>query len=252
MFIQSLRENVGGKAEKKVKSFAILLLPKLMVFVDHLKRVFLVLGLSVERELVGRFSIGDLIIAEPVVDLLHIAGSCLLQVVEVMKLAGLRIVHIDGDDLPISLPLVDESERAQDLHRADASTHSLCGSDFDHVQRIPVASSASFGMFHRRIFPSLRESSIVPRIAFVVLDVGHEAELAILDVLADGVELFSCGDFQLAVGSTRDLAHKVEQRLLFVGEQWEIVPRRDFLSILLKEEAIFEGSFLADWGGFHV
>ena len=68
--------------------------------------------------------------------------------------------------------------------------------------------------------------------------VAHVSELALLDILLDGVERLLLGDFHLGVGPTGNLADHVEDAIGLVGKQRNVVPRRDDLSLLLSEHTV--------------
>ena len=64
------------------------------------------------------------------------------------------------------------------------------------------------------------------------------AQLSTLDVLFDWVEGLLLGDFHLGVGPTGNLDDHVEDAIGLVGEQRNVVPRRDDLSLLLSEHTV--------------
>lgn len=57
--------------------------------------------------------------------------------------------------------------------------------------------------------------------------VSNEAELALLDVLFDGVEKLLLGDLHLAIGPSWDLNDHVQDGLLVVGIEGDVVEGRD-------------------------
>jgi hypothetical protein len=67
--------------------------------------------------------------------------------------------------------------------------------------------------------------------------VADVAELALLGVLEDGVELLLLGDLELGVGPAGDLDNHVEDGAVLVGEEGDIVEGRDDLAVLLEEGA---------------
>ena len=79
--------------------------------------------------------------------------------------------------------------------------------------------------------------------------VADVAELALLDVLLDGVEIFLLGDLLFGVGPAGDLDNHVEDGLLVIGVQRDIVERRDGHAILLDVDAVLQGVGLADLAG---
>jgi hypothetical protein len=104
----------------------------------------------------------------------------------------------------------------------------------------------------------LGESTVVPEVALVGEAVPHVAELALLDVLLDGVEGLLLGDLSmqsaccssrstletthlhLGIGPAGHLNDHVEDRLLLVGVEGDVVPWRDELAVLLDEDAVLE------------
>jgi hypothetical protein len=116
----------------------------------------------------------------------------------------------------------------------------------------------------------LGERAIVPEIALVGEAVANEAQLALLDVLLDGIEEILLGDLavdfvlavvcgvmehsvernptamaktylHLAIGPARDLNDHVQDGLLLVCIQRDIVERRDGHAIFLDVNAVLQG-----------
>ena len=85
---------------------------------------------------------------------------------------------------------------------------------------------------------NLRESTVVPDVTVVREAVTDVTETALLDILLDGVERLLLGDFHLGVGPTGNLDDHVEDAIGLVGEQRNVVPRRDDLSLLLSEHTV--------------
>jgi len=232
------------------RSFLLVLFgPELVVLLDDLQRVFSVLGLSIEGEFVGGLSVRDFVISEPVMHLFDVTRTQLSQILNVVELLGFRIFDVDGDHFPIGLSLVDESEAAEGLDLADGASVDDGRSDLNHIQRIFVAEAFRLRILHRGILPRLREGTIVPGIALVVLDVSDETELSVLDVLFDRIVFLGDCDLELSVRAAWNLAHKVEDVFLLVGQQRDVMPRRDLVAVLLKEESVFERSVLSGGGG---
>ena len=71
----------------------------------------------------------------------------------------------------------------------------------------------------------MREGAIVPEVTLVGEAVADETELALLDVLLDGVEVLPRRHLELRAGPLGDLADEVERAVLIV--QRHVVPRRD-------------------------
>ena len=68
--------------------------------------------------------------------------------------------------------------------------------------------------------------------------VADEAELALLDVLLDGIEQLLPGDFHLGVGPAGDLDNHVEDAEILVCEEWDVMKGGDDGTILLDEDAV--------------
>ena len=84
-----------------------------------------------------------------------------------------------------------------------------------------------------RIFPSLGKSTIVPDVTSVREDVVHHAELAVLDVLLDGVAFLTQADFHLGVGATGNLHNHVQHTLVLLGIKRDVVKVGDEITVLL-------------------
>jgi len=82
-------------------------------------------------------------------------------------------------------------------------------------------------------FPYLGKSTIVPDVTLVGEAVADKAQLALLDVLLDGIEGLILGDLELGVGPARNLDNHVEDVLGGVGEQGHVVEGRDGGTVLL-------------------
>jgi len=78
-------------------------LPSLMGLLDDVGGVLLVLGLTREGKLVLGLSIGDLVNAEPLVGGTDESGQVTLDILDIVELAGKRIVNVDHNDLPVGL-----------------------------------------------------------------------------------------------------------------------------------------------------
>jgi hypothetical protein len=76
-----------------------------------------------------------------------------------------------------------------------------------------------------RVLPSLGESTVVPDVSVVRETVSNESELALLDILLDGVERLLLGDLHLGVGPSGNLNNHVEDGLGLVGEEGDVAMR---------------------------
>jgi hypothetical protein len=115
----------------------------------------------------------------------------------------------------------------------------------------------------------LWEGTVVPEVALVGEAVPHVAELALLDVLLDGVECLLLGDLwvssasrcilcycslpstylHLGIGPAGHLDDHVEDRLLLIGIEGNVVPWRNQLAVLLDEDAVLERVRRSDLAG---
>ena len=84
----------------------------------------------------------------------------------------------------------------------------------------------------------LRECAVVPDVAIVGETVADEAELALLDVLLDGVECFLLGGFHLGVGPAGDLDNHVEDAEVLVCEEGDVMEGGNDGAILFDEDAV--------------
>ena len=85
----------------------------------------------------------------------------------------------------------------------------------------------------------LRECAVIPDVAIVGETVADEAQLALLDVLLDGVEWLLLGGFHLGVGPAGDLNNHVEDTVVLVCEEGNVMKGRDDGAILLDVDAVF-------------
>ena len=69
------------------------------------RRSYLVLVLAVEAEGILGLSVGDLVVAVPLVDLRQQAGLLTLNIVNVVKLGSKGVANVNRNDLPVGLAL---------------------------------------------------------------------------------------------------------------------------------------------------
>jgi len=191
------------------------LLPGLGTLTDNVHGVLLVLALARESELVLGLAVGDLVDAEPLVCGTQKAGQVALDVLNIVQLGGQGVVDVDDNDLPVSLALVEESHDTEDLDLDDISRLVDKLTDLADVERVVVTVGLRLGVCHVGVLPCLqqpselsvlrmadigrattylREGTVVPEVALMGEAVADEAELALLDVLLDGVEGLLLGD----------------------------------------------------------
>jgi hypothetical protein len=207
------------------------LLPGLGTLADNVHGVLLVLALAGEGKLVLRLAVWDLVDAEPLVGGTEKAGQVALDILDIVELGGQWVVHVDDHDLPVGLALVKQGHDTEDLDLDDISGLVDKLADFADVQRVVVALGLGLLVCHVGVLPCLQppsvlalvaniglgpsylgEGTVVPEVAFVGEAVAHEAELALLDVLLDGVEGLLLADLAGAsVSSSSHRAARAEQ-----------------------------------------
>ena len=74
--------------------------------------------------------------------------------------------------------------------------------------------------------------TVIPDVPVVREAVAYKAQAAFLNILLDGVERLLFRDFHFGISPTRDFDDHVEDAIALVGEEWDIVERRDDRSVL--------------------
>lgn len=115
----------------------------------------LVLALSSECELVLGLAVGDLVNTEPLVGGAQQTGKVALDVLDVVELGGQGVVHVDDDDLPVSLLLVEEGHDAEDLDLLDLAGVADQLADLANVEGIIVSLCLSLRVDGIGILPGL-------------------------------------------------------------------------------------------------
>jgi hypothetical protein len=167
----------------------------------------LVLALASEGELVLGLAIGDLVDAEPLVGGAEETGQVALDVLNVVELGSKRVVDVNDDDLPVGLLLVEEGHDAEDLDLLDLAGVADKLTDLADIERVVVALGLGLRVNGVGVLPGLGEATVVPEVALVGEAVADVAELALLDVLLDGVEELLLGDLSVALSAV--LARRV-------------------------------------------
>lgn len=90
------------------------------------------------------------------------------------------------------------------------------------------------------VLPCLGQRAVVPDVSVVREAVGDVAEFPLLDVLLDGVQVFLGGDLHLGVGPARHLDHHVEDLVALVGEERDVVERRNGAIFILDVDAVIQ------------
>lgn len=91
---------------------------------------------------------------------------------------------------------------------------------------------------HEAAGTHLRESAIVPDVTMMGEAVANEAQLALFDVLLDGIEGLLLADLHFGVGPAGNFDDHVQDTLILVGEERDIMERRDNRAILLNKDAM--------------
>lgn len=228
--------------------------PGVMALVDHVEGVVTVLGLAVEGKLVRGLAVGHLVHAEPLVGGLEQARLVFPDIVDVVDDVGQGVLHVDGQDLPVGLALVEQRHDAEHLDLLDLAGAGDGLADLAHVERVVVAAGPRLGVHGAGVLPRLRERAVVVDVAVVREAVAHEAQRALLCVLDDGVEGLGLGDLELGVGPARDLDDHVEDGAgrdggRRGGEQRDVVERRHGRAVVLNVHAVLEGILRGDASG---
>ena len=69
--------------------------------------------------------------------------------------------------------------------------------------------------------------------------VAHEAQAALFNILLDGIERLLLGNFHLGIRPAGNFDNHVENAIALIGEEGDVVERRDDLAIMLGINAMF-------------
>lgn len=246
---------VGGRDAARLGLASNKALPGLSTLANDIHGVGLVLALASEGELVLGLAVRDLVDTEPLVGGTEEARQVALNVLDVVELRGQRVVHVNDNDLPVSLLLVEKGHDTEDLDLLDLAGVANKLADLADIERVVVTLGLGLGVDGVGVLPGLGEGTVVPEVALVGEAVADEAKLALLDILLDGVEELLLGDLKLAVGPSRDLDDHVQDGLLLVGKERNVVEGRHGDAILLNVDAVLQsvlGGNLADGVSRHV
>lgn len=117
--------------------------------------LLLILAFTRESELVFRLAIRDLVDTEPLVGGAEKTRQMAFDILDVVELVGKRVVHINDDDLPVSLFLVEESHDTENLDLLDLASVTDQLANFADVERIVVALSLGLWVNNVGVFPGL-------------------------------------------------------------------------------------------------
>lgn len=223
---------VGGSLDQ--------LVPSLSTLGNNLVGVLLVLALTGEGELVLWLSVRDFVDSEPFVGGSQQTWQVGLDILDVVQLSSQWVVDVNDNDLPVSLTLVQQGHDTQDLDLLDLTDSGDLLTDLTDIQRIVVTLGLGLWVDLVWVLPGLRESTVVVDVTVVREAVSDKSQLTLLGVLDDWVQLLLLGDLQLGVSPSWDLDDHVEDGLFLVGIQWDVVERRDDLTILLDEDLVVQ------------
>lgn len=77
------------------------------------------------------------------------------NILDIVQSTSKRVVHIDDQDFPVGLALVEESHDAEDLDLLDLTNISNLFADLADVQRIVIALGLGLSVSLGGVFPSL-------------------------------------------------------------------------------------------------
>jgi hypothetical protein len=69
--------------------------------------------------------------------------------------------------------------------------------------------------------------------------VAHVAQAALFDILLDGIKGLFLGNFHLSIRPAGNFDNHVENAIALIGEERDIVERRDDLAVLLDINTMF-------------
>mmetsp|Transcript_47629 Transcript_47629/g.101966 ORF Transcript_47629/g.101966 Transcript_47629/m.101966 type:complete len:507 (+) Transcript_47629:191-1711(+) len=190
------------------------------------------LRLAPAAEFVLIFSLGGLVIAEPVSESRCDAWHVSVQVGEILDVGGPVVIQGDGQDLPIGLVGIDHGDQTDDLDTSDGASWSLTSSELNDIDGIVVARAASFLADHLGVLPGLGEAAIIEEhVTPLVL-----AENTVLHILLDGVQVLTGGNLELLSGPLGDLADEVERSIGVL--EGNVVPRGKVASVLSEVNTV--------------
>jgi hypothetical protein len=150
--------DVGGRDATGLGLAGDQALPSLSALTDDIHGVLLVLALAGESELVLGLAIGDLVDAEPLIGRAEKAREVALDILNVVELRSEGVIHVNNDDLPVGLLLVEKSHDTEDLDLLDLTSVADELADLADVERIVVTLGLGLGVDGVGVLPSLRRS----------------------------------------------------------------------------------------------
>lgn len=163
-------------------------LPELMSLSDNILSERRVLSFAVECKLILWLSIWHFVELEPFDWRSKQSREELFDVLNVFQLISQRVVDVDSKKFPVCLAFINQSECSKNFNLNNVTARSDTRSNLTNVNRIVVTATSCCLIDMIGIFPSLRQSSVVPDVAVMRENVCYEAQLLLLDVLLDGIE----------------------------------------------------------------
>lgn len=120
----------------------------------------LVLALASKGELVLGLAVRDLVDTEPLVGGTEEAGQVALNVLDVVELKGQRVVHVNDNDLPVSLLLVEKGHDTEDLDLLDLAGEANKLADLADIERVVVTLGLGLGVNGVGVLPGLERTAL--------------------------------------------------------------------------------------------
>jgi hypothetical protein len=120
----------------------------------------LVLALASEGELVLGLAVRDLVDTEPLVGGTEKARQVALNVLDVVELRGQRVVHVNDNDLPVSLLLVEKGHDTEDLDLLDLAGVANKLADLADIERVVVTLGLGLGVNDVGVLPGLQRAAL--------------------------------------------------------------------------------------------
>ena len=95
------------------------------------------------------------------------------------------------------------------------------------------------GITTARTETDLGESTIIPDVPVVREAVAHVAQATLFDVLLDGIERLLLGNFHFGIRPAGNFDNHVENAIGLIGEERDIVERRNDLAVLFGINTMF-------------
>lgn len=117
--------------------------------------LLLILAFARESKLVLRLAIRDLVDAEPLIGSPQETREMAFDILDVVELVGKGVVHVNDNDLPVSLFLVEESHDTQNLDLLDLASVTNQFTNLADVEGVIVALGLGLWVNNVGVFPGL-------------------------------------------------------------------------------------------------